>query len=113
MLWSVCKWTNGREIGVLGAPLGQITVSRPQINKQVLSIEMLCTFLTVEVTAMSEETLRSKNHLVLWLALAITLGPLVPYAARGTADRTPAQLGMQGAPQAPSIASIPAVERSS
>jgi heme exporter protein D len=33
---------------------------------------------------MSDATLRSRNNLVIWLAVAITLLPLVPYALRGT-----------------------------
>jgi hypothetical protein len=33
---------------------------------------------------MSDETLRSRNNLVIWLAIAIALLPLVPYALRGT-----------------------------
>jgi hypothetical protein len=45
---------------------------------------------------MTDETLRSRNRWVIFLALVITLGPLVPYALRG--DRQTAQPGVGGVP---------------
>lgn len=33
---------------------------------------------------MSNETLRSKNKTAMWLAVAIAVLPLIPYALRGT-----------------------------
>jgi hypothetical protein len=33
---------------------------------------------------MSDATMRSRNNLVIWLGVAITLLPLVPYALKGT-----------------------------
>jgi hypothetical protein len=33
---------------------------------------------------MSDETLRFRNNTAIWLGIAITLLPLVPYALRGT-----------------------------
>jgi hypothetical protein len=53
---------------------------------------------------MSDETLRSRNRWVFWLAIAITLGPLLPYAARGLGDRPSREPSMQGA--APSGAAV-------
>jgi hypothetical protein len=34
---------------------------------------------------MSDETLRSRNNTALWMAVAITLLPLIPYALGGSA----------------------------
>jgi hypothetical protein len=58
---------------------------------------------------MTDETLRSRNRWVIWLGIAITLGPLVPYAARGLGDRANAEREMQApAPAAAPVSYLPA-----
>lgn len=62
-----------------------------------------------EAIEISDETLRSKNRWAIWLGIAITLGPLVPYAARSLGDRGPAELGMQtAAPSGTAMSYVPA-----
>jgi hypothetical protein len=39
----------------------------------------------LEAKAMSDETLRSTNNRAIWLAVAIVVLPLVPYALGGSA----------------------------
>ena len=55
---------------------------------------------------MTDETLRSRNRWVIWLGIAITLGPLVPYAARGLSDRSNAQPDIQAPAPAPAGAAM-------
>jgi hypothetical protein len=43
------------------------------------------TAIQLEVNAMSDETLRSRNNMAIWAVVAITLLPLLPYALGGTA----------------------------
>lgn len=57
---------------------------------------------------MSENTLRSKTRTMIWLAVAITLVPLVPYALRGGNDQAPAQVIQQGEGQQAMLSPAPA-----
>lgn len=56
---------------------------------------------------MSEDKLRSKTRLLIWLAIGITLVPLVPYALRGSNDQVPAQVIQQGEVQQGAVSPAP------
>ena len=45
---------------------------------------VLSSAIQLQVTAMSDETLRTRNNLAIWAAVAMTLLPLVPYALGGS-----------------------------